>query len=101
MYLFIVVLYIFWYLLVPSYALHTNDFSLLLSIEISPYFRTAATNGFRSSYYGPYASSNSNNYMLADRSFPATAADDDQYRYTFLTITIDLLGLKSFLRSWV
>ena len=59
----------------------------LLSIEISPYFRTAATNGFRSSYYGPYASSNSNNYMLADRSFPATAADDDQYRFNFINLT--------------
>ena len=38
--------------------------------------------------------------MLADRSFPATAADDDQYRYTFLTITFDLFGLKSFLRCY-
>ena len=105
MYLFIVVLYIFFVLSYTFLCLAHQCFFTenrnLLSIEISPYFRTAATNGFRSSYYGPYASSNSNNYMLADRSFPATAADDDQYRYTFLTITFDLFRLKSYLRSWV
>ena len=53
-----------------------NEFNRYLFL-----FRSSASNGFRSSYYGPYASSNSNNYMLADRSIPATAADDDQYRF--------------------